>query len=74
MTLEDGCYSNIWYKVLWSEIMELGRKKRTKKDNIRLCQVDFQTRFLHPKVCNYEGMDKLKVGWGLRARKYEEKN
>ena len=30
-------------------------KRRTRKDNVRLRQVDFQIRFLHSKVCNYEG-------------------
>ena len=32
-----------------------GRKMRTRKDNVKLRQVDFQIRFLYPKVCNYEG-------------------
>jgi len=60
---------------IWSGIMGLGGKRRIRKDNVRLCQVEFQTGFLHPKVCNYEElvMDKFKVEWGLRARKYEEK-
>jgi len=52
MTLvEDGYYSNIWYKCygIWSGIMRLGRKKRTRKDNVRLCHVDFQIRFLTPR-------------------------
>jgi len=34
-------------------IMGLGEKRRTTKD-VKLCQVDFQLKFLHPKVCNYE--------------------
>ena len=54
--------------------MGLGEKRRTTKD-VKLRQVDFQLKFLHPKVLyvimRQLVMDKFK-GWGLKTRKYED--
>ena len=74
--VEDGCYSNIWYEVLWHMEWNYGAEKN-ELEKIMLDYVRwiFKLDFCIPRyvIMRELVMDKLKVGWGLRARKYEEK-
>jgi len=59
--------------------MEMGRKRGIRKDNDGLCKMDyvwlFGLEFCTPRyiIIKELAMDKLRVGWKIRARRYEEK-
>jgi len=60
---------------LWSGIMGLGRKRRNRKIMLNYIRWIFKLDFCIPRyvIMRELVMDKLKVGWSLRARKYEKK-
>jgi len=56
-------------------IMGLGRKRRNRKIMLNYIRWIFKLDFCIPRyvIMRELVMDKLKVGWSLRTRKYEKK-
>jgi len=60
---------------IWDENLGMEKSREVGKDYVGLCKINFWFGFLHSKVfiTRKLKMNKLRVGWDIRAKKYEEK-